>query len=303
MAEAATFDSRAAPGGALKRAWSSDARRRFTNNRLGVISLVWLVFIALASLLGPLVAQEPNHVNVLARLQPPSAEHLFGTDQLGRDILARVLAGGRVSLLTAVVSTAGALLMGMLLGMLTGWRGGMLDELLSRIFDVLTTFPTLLLGILIVVALGPSLTSVMIAIAISYVPLYGRLFRAGTMTVKHHEFVEGVVSLGIPPVRIVLRHILPNVIVPILVISTGAMGRVALAEASLSFLGAGIQPPTASWGNMMADGQPFLQFYPWFPVIPGTILTSVTIAFSFVGDALRDAFDIREAASKAETPA
>jgi len=300
MSHAAALAAGRAPRSGLVRFWRSDARRRFTNNRLGVISVCWLVVIALASILGPLFTQSPNHVDVLARLQPPSMEHLFGTDQLGRDILARVLAGGRVSLLTAVVSTAGALLIGMMLGMLTGWRGGMLDEILSRIFDVLTTFPTLLLGILIVVALGPSLSSVMIAIAISYVPLYGRLFRAGTMTVKHHEFVEGVVSLGMPPVRVVLRHILPNVIAPILVISTGAMGRVALAEASLSFLGAGIQPPTASWGNMMADGQPFLQFYPWFPVIPGTILTSVTIAFSFVGDALRDALDIREAASKAE---
>lgn len=289
-----------ATASAWQRFWTSDARRRFTNNKLGVISLIWLVIVALVSIFGPFFSQDPNYVNVLARLNPPSAEHIFGTDQLGRDIFARVMIGGRVSLLTAVVATAGALLIGMILGLLTGYRGGIIDEVLSRIFDVLTTFPTLLLGILIVVALGPSLTSVIIAIAISYVPLYGRLFRAGAMQLKHHEFVEGVLSLGVPQTRVVVRHILPNVIVPILVISTGAMGRVALAEASLSFLGAGIQPPTASWGNMMADGQPFLQFFPWFPVIPGTILTSVTVAFSFVGDALRDAFDIREAANKAD---
>lgn len=279
--------------GIMDRLRHSDPLRRFMGNRLGVVSVVWLAVIVLAAAFGPFVAQDPNHVDVLNRFAAPSWEHPFGTDQLGRDLFARVLAGGRVSLATAFLATAAAMLVGFALGMFTGYRGGMIDEVLSRIFDILTTFPTLLLGIVIVVALGPSLTSVIIAVAASYVPLYGRLFRAGTIEVKNQEYVHGVVALGFHPVRIAVRHVLPNIIVPILVIAAGAMGRVALAEASLSFLGAGVQPPRASWGNMMAEGQPFLQIYPWFPVIPGTILTSVTIAFSFVGDALRDAFDLR----------
>lgn len=287
----------AARRGALARFWASDVRRRFTRNKLATISLVWLVIVILASFLGPFFTRDPNLVDVLSKFQPPSSTHLFGTDQLGRDILARVLIGGRVSLTTAFIATAVAMAVGLLIGTASGYRGGLVDDILARLFDILTTFPTLLLGIIIVVVLGPTLPSVIIAVSISYVPLYGRLFRAGAMQVKNLEYVQGVVSLGIPPVRIVVQHVLPNIIVPILVIAAGVMGRAALAEASLSFLGAGIQPPTASWGNMMSDGQSYLQVYPWFPIIPGTILTSVTIAFSFVGDALRDAFDLRQSAT------
>jgi peptide/nickel transport system permease protein len=278
--------------------WRSDSWRRFTRDWVGVLSALWVIFVILASIIGPFFVQDPNYADVLNRLKPPSWQNWFGTDQLGRDILARVLVGGQISIATGFISTAAAILIGMVIGTLTGYVGGAVDEVLSRGFDILITFPTLLLGIIIVVALGPSLTSVIIAISLTYVPLYGRLFRAGAMSVKNQEYVQSVVALGVPPVRIVLRHVLPNIIVPILVIAAGAMGRAVLAEASLSFLGAGVQPPTASWGNMMADGQPFLQVYPWFAMIPGTILTSITIAFCFVGDALRDAFDIRIDASK-----
>jgi peptide/nickel transport system permease protein len=292
----ATYTDLDGPG-RFRRFWASDVRRRFTENKLAVAALVWLMIVILACVLGPLLADDPNRAQPLARLKPPSLDHLFGTDQLGRDLFARVLAGGRASLTTAIVATGLAILLGGLIGVVTGYRGGAVDEVLSRVFDVLTTFPTLLLGIIVVVALGPSLSSVIIALAISDIPLYGRLFRAGVLSAKSQEYVLGVRSFGMPAWRIVLHHILPNITVPILVIAAGAMGRVALSEASLSFLGAGIQPPTASWGNMMSDGQSYLQVYPWFPIIPGTILTSVTIAFSFVGDALRDAFDLRQSAT------
>jgi peptide/nickel transport system permease protein len=289
-----TFNSGTRETTAAPRIWQTDGFRRFMKNRLGVISLIWLLFVALASIFGPLLTHDPNYADVSSLLKPPSWEHPFGTDHIGRDMLARILMGGRVSLTTAIVATLLALVAGFLLGATTGYVGGSVDELLSRIFDILTTFPTLLLGILVVVILGPSLTSVIIAVAISYVPIYGRLFRAGTLGAKKQEYVLGVVALGISPVRVMIGHILPNIMIPVLVIATGNMGRAALAEASLSFIGAGVQPPDASWGNMMAAGQPFLQIFPWYAVIPGTILTSITVAFSFVGDALRDAFDLRE---------
>jgi peptide/nickel transport system permease protein len=183
---------------------------------------------------------------------------------------------------------------GVFLGLVSGYRGGLFDDVLTRFFDVLLSFPMILLGIMIVAAFGGSLTTVIVAISISTVPIVGRLTRAGTISVKPREYVQSVVALGIPTYRILLRHVLPNVIVPVLVMATGNMGRLALSEAGLSYLGAGIQPPDASWGNMIAEGQPYLQYAWWVPVIPGTILTLVTLAFSFVGDALRDAFDVRE---------
>jgi peptide/nickel transport system permease protein len=285
-----------------RRLWDSDPRRRFTGNLLGVVSLLWIVFVIVVVIVGPWFARDPNVADVVNKLHPPDAEFLAGTDQLGRDLLARLFAGGRVSMLVAFAATAIALVIGVFLGLVSGYRGGILDDIVTRIFDVLLSFPTLLLGVIIVAAFGGTLTTVMVVISIATVPLVARLARAGTMSVKPLEYVQGVVALGIPTRRILFRHILPNVIVPVLVMATGNMGRVALSEAGLSYLGAGIQPPDASWGNMIAEGQPYLQYAWWVPVIPGTVLTLVTLAFSFIGDALRDAFDVRETVGQADAP-
>jgi peptide/nickel transport system permease protein len=278
----------------LSRIWNSDPRRRFTANTIGVISLCWLLFVLVAVIVGPWLAPDPNAADVLSRLKPPSGDFLLGTDPLGRDILARVFAGGRVSMLVAFMATAISLVIGVFLGIVSGFRGGVLDDVVTRFFDVLLSFPTLLLGIIVVAAFGGSLATVVIATSIATVPMVARLARAGTLSVKPREYVQSVIALGIPTSRILLRHVLPNIIVPVLVLSTGNMGRLALAEAGLSYVGAGIQPPDASWGNMIAEGQPYLQYAWWVPVVPGTVLTLVTLAFSFVGDALRDAFDVRE---------
>jgi ABC-type dipeptide/oligopeptide/nickel transport system permease subunit len=192
------------------------------------------------------------------------------------------------------MATAVSLTIGVFLGVVSGYRGGFLDDAITRVFDVLLSFPTLLLGIIVMAAFGGSLFTVIAATSIATVPMVGRLARAGTIGIRPREYIQGVIALGIPTSRILLRHVLPNVIVPVLVLSTGNMGRLALAEAGLSYVGAGIQPPDASWGNMIAEGQPYLQYAWWVPVIPGTVLTLVTLAFSFVGDGLRDAFDVRE---------
>ncbi|PJR13425.1 ABC transporter permease [Sinorhizobium meliloti] len=281
-------------GSGLRRFWASDPRRRFTRNTLGMISLCWLLLVIVAVIIGPWFVRDPNVSDVLNRIKAPSAEFLAGTDQLGRDIFARILAGGRVSMMVALSATVLSVIFGVFLGVVSGYRGGLFDDITTRIFDVLLSFPTLLLGIMVIAAFGSSLMTVVIAISIATVPMVARLARAGAISVKPREYIQGVIALGIPTHRILLRHVLPNIIVPVLVLSTGNMGRLALAESGLSYVGAGIQPPEASWGNMIAEGQAYLQYAWWIPVIPGTVLTLVTLAFSFVGDALRDAFDVRE---------
>lgn len=268
--------------------------RRFVRNVPGVLGAIVVVLIALAAAIGPSFAADPNLADVLHKLASPSSAHLFGTDDLGRDVLARTLVGGRVALEVSVLATLLGMAIAMLLGVAAGYFGGILDELLSRAFDVIVTFPMILLAVLIVVALGPSVTAVCIAISIVVVPRYGRQFRVLTKACVQREFVQAVVAQGYSSIRIIARHVVPNIILPIAVIALGNMGRLAVAEASLSYLGAGVQAPKASWGNMIADGQQYLQHSPWIALFPGGALCIMAIAFSFVGDALRDAYDLSE---------
>lgn len=272
----------------------SDARRRFFHNKLGMISSAWLLFYTLAVIIGPHFTQDPNLANPPALLESPSLHHLFGTDDLGRDIFARVLVGGRVSLVIGISATVIPVVIGMILGTISGYRGGVFDDVLARVFDILLIFPTLLLGLILAVSLGPSLKSVIIALSISQIPVYGRLFRSGALSARSSEYVQAVRAMGISPVRIIVRHVLPNTTIPVLIIATSHIGNMCIAEASLSFLGAGIQPPSASLGNMISEGQAYLQLNPLFPLIPGVVLMLAALSFSFVGDALRDAFDVRD---------
>ncbi len=268
------------------------AVRRFMKNKPAVIGLALIILIALAAIFGPMLAQDPNKTDIAQAFS--YSGHLLGTDDLGRDLLARVLAGARVALTVAVLATLLGLVLAMILGVSAGFIGGLYDELLSRVFDVIATFPTILMAVLIVVALGPSLTGVIIAIGIAVTPRYGRQFRVLTKSCVQRNYIQAVIAQGYSSPRVVLRHVLPNILLPVAVIAGGNMGRAAVSEASLSFLGAGVQQPNASWGNMIAQGAPFLQVHPGICLYPGIVLCVLAISFSFVGDALRDAFDLTE---------
>jgi peptide/nickel transport system permease protein len=267
---------------------------RFLRNGMTLISIGFLVVLVLVAVFGPLFLRDPNASDLTMRLVPPGPDALLGTDHLGRDLMARVVEGARVSILVSLVVTAASFVVAGIIGTISGYAGGWVDEALARFFDVLITFPSLLLGVIVVVAIGPSLQAVIIALAIANIPLYARQFRAGTIGIKHREYVQAVVASGMPTHLVLLRHVVPNILAPIIVIAAGSIGRISLAEASLSYLGAGIPLPNASWGNMVAEGQRFIQTAPWVAVVPGVVLTLYTIALSFIGDALRDGFDVRD---------
>ncbi|MCU1439289.1 MAG: peptide transporter permease [Rhodoglobus sp.] len=269
----------------------SGGRRRFAKNIPGVIGLAVIIVFLLVAMFGPLFTLDPNRTNLLDALTDSG---IAGTDPLGRDVFARVVEGARVALFVSFVATALGMLMAMVLGITAGYFGGMVDEILSRIFDVILTFPMILLGVLIVMAIGPSILTVSIAIAIAIMPRLGRQFRAQTLSCVQREYVQAVRAQGYSSIRIILRHVLPNVWLPVTVLAAGNMGKVAVSEASLSYLGAGVEAPNASWGNMISEGQAYLQVDAGIVLWPGFALLFLAIAFSFVGDALRDAYDLTE---------
>jgi peptide/nickel transport system permease protein len=272
--------------------------RRFLSSKPAVVSAVILTLLLLAVIIGPFFTADPNVSDILAKLQGHSSAHFFGTDDFGRDILGRALLGGRISFIVAFAATAVAVIGGGVLGIVAGYWRGPADDVISRIFDILLAFPMLLLAIIILAALGPSLTAEIIAIGVSDFPRYGRLVRAMTLEAKEREYVRSAMVLGYSKRRILSRHIIPNIYSGVLVVATGNMGKVALAEAALSFLGIGIQRPQPSWGNMISEGQAFLQIAPAIALVPGIAVTVMAICFAFVGDGLRDAFDIREAGAR-----
>jgi peptide/nickel transport system permease protein len=280
--------------GRVRSSWRADTFRRFRRNPVGVIAAGWLIVVFLAVIVGPYFTVDPNSIDLFHRLSRPSWHHIFGTDELGRDSFARALEGGRATLTVALLATAIPFAIGMVLGTIAGYRRGITDEFLTRFFDVLITFPALIFGIILAAALHPSEKSEIIALSITQIALYARLFRAGVLSAKQTDYAQSAISLGFRPIRVVLRHIIPNIVLPIVVVAASHIGILAIAEASLSFLGAGIQPPAASLGNIISDGQQYLQTAPWLALIPGVILTTIAASFSFVADAMRDAFDVQQ---------
>jgi peptide/nickel transport system permease protein len=272
--------------------------KRFLASKPAVAGAVILIVLLLLVVIGPFFLSNPNVSNILAKLQGHSSAHFFGTDDFGRDVLARVLLGGRASFIVAFGACIVAVAGGGILGIVAGYWRGPVDDVISRIFDILLAFPMLLLAIIILAALGPSLGAEIIAIGVSDFPRYGRLVRALTLEAKEREYVRSAVALGYSRRRILMRHIIPNIYTPVLVSATSNIGKYALAEAALSFLGIGVQLPQPSWGNMIAEGQPYLQIAPAIALVPGIAITLMTISFAFVGDGLRDAFDIREAGAR-----
>jgi len=243
-------------------------------------------------ILGTSIApRDPFQQDLFRRLKPPSAANILGTDELGRDVLSRLILGARVTVAICLISVTTSLVAGTALGLVAGYFGGVVDVLITRGIDVLLAFPGMLSAILLVAILGPGLTSVIIAAAIFSTPSLARIVRSSVISLKEREFVEGASALGASSSRIIIRHLLPNSLAPIIVVSTTNVGVVIIIAASLSFLGLGVQPPNTEWGAMVASGRDYLRVAPHVTTIPGLALLAVVLGFNLLGDGLRDALD------------
>ena len=264
-------------------------------NRGVVVGLLLVAALFLVALLSPLIS--PHNPTAVAPddayLPPLSPGHVLGTDELGRDLLSRVLWGARISLPVALVAVLVGLVGGGLIGLVSGYAGGVTDLLLMRLVDALLAFPALILAIALVAALGPSLVNAMVAIGVVAVPVYARLIRGVVLQLKRLDFVVATRSIGASPLRIVVRHLIPNLMNPVLVQVSLSAGFAILAEATLSFLGLGAQPPTPDWGQMITIGRTFLPNDPWLAIVPGACISITVYSFNLLGDSLRDALDPR----------
>ena len=285
-ADAVVVEKRSSPG---RRALKRLARRRGAMVALGVV----VFFIVIATLAGILSPYDPIATSWSAVRKAPSAAHWFGTDEIGRDVLSRVIFGTRASLLAGVVSVSIALAFGVPIGLAAGYLGGWIDALISRMTDAMLACPFLILAIALAAFLGPSLSNAMIAIGISATPIFIRLTRAQVLQVKVEDYVEAARAVGNSHLRIALRHILPNVVPPLIVQATLAVAAAIIAEAALSFLGLGQQPPAPSWGSMLNTAKNYIDNAPWMAIWPGVSIFLLVLSFNLLGDGLRDAFDPR----------
>jgi peptide/nickel transport system permease protein len=280
---------RVAAGGELADLW-----RRLRRNRAAVVGAgIVLVFVLLAVLAPVLVPYNPIQGNLNDRLLPLSGTHWLGTDELGRDLLSRILYGARVSLQIQIVAVVLALIVGVLLGSLSGYLGGYVDSLIMRCMDILLAFPGIFLALGIIAALGPGLVNLMFAAGISSIPQFARIVRASILSLKEREFVEAALALGSGSNRVMFRHLLPNCLAPIIVQSTLRMATVLLTASGLSFLGLGVQPPTPEWGAMLSNSRSYLIVAPHVATIPGVAIMVVVVGFNLFGDGLRDTLDPR----------
>ncbi|MCZ0811587.1 MAG: ABC transporter permease [Pseudomonadota bacterium] len=266
--------------------------RVLSGNRTGVIGFVLVALIVGSAVLAPWIAPyDPVAIMVGPRMAPPSAEHWLGTDNIGRDIFSRVIAGGRIAMLVAMASLASALSVGLALGLIAGLGPRWLDNVLLLLFDALRSFPVIVFGLAVVTIIGPSLFTVVLVVAITSVPIYARIVRTQTMALKNAEFILAERAMGVGMPRLLAIHVLPNVLGPLLILASMDVPLVIATEAGLSFLGMGVRPPTPSWGVILNDGYNFIRNSPW-PVIGGSIpIILVTLGFTFMGEALRDIFD------------
>ncbi len=261
---------------------------------LTVIGLAIILMFVLSAVFAPLLApMDPTQQILSQRLKPPSAGHWLGMDQLGRDVLSRLLFGAPISLTVGLVVVGSASTLGTLVGLIAGYARGTVDELLMRLTDVFFAFPPLILAMAIAGALGPSLTNAMIAIAAVTWPVYARLVRGQVLSLREREFIEAAFSIGASTPRILARHLLPNALAPILVQASFDMGGAILSAAGLSFIGFGARPPTPEWGVMISEGSKFFSTQPWLSFFPGLAILLTVAAFNLIGDGLRDAFDPR----------
>ena len=260
----------------------------------GLVGSVVVVVLLGLAICAPLVAPySPYEQHPLNVLQPPSGDFWFGTDELGRDLFSRVVYGARVSFVVGVIATAIGAGVGVATGLLSGYQGGWVDSVIMRCYDALLAFPGIIIGIAVISILGPSSINVAYALALGSMPFFARLMRSSVLSEREREYVFAALCIGAGDRRIMVRHVLPNTLPPLLVQLSLAMGFAILAEASLSFLGLGTQPPDPSWGSMLNDSRTYLREAPWYGLWPGLALTVLLVALNFVSDALRDALDPR----------
>jgi peptide/nickel transport system permease protein len=272
----------------------ADALVRALCDPLGALGATLVVLFVLSAALAPLIAPyDPNALDVPARLQGPSLAHLLGTDNLGRDVLSRVLYGGRIALGVALTAVGLSLVAGILLGLVAGYGPRWLDNLLLLLCDSVRAFPVIMFALAVITVVGPSLQTVILVVVVTTIPAYARIVRTQTLSLRHTEFILAERSLGAGAPRVLLVHILPNVIGPLLILASMEIPVVITVEAGLSFLGLGVRPPTPSWGNILNDGYAFIRNTPWLVIAAGIPLVLSTLGFTFLGETLRDVFDPR----------
>ncbi len=279
----------------------ADAWRRLRKNRLAMVGLVWVLLVTVvvvsADLWVPQLFGDPVAIDTQTvaeeSLQPPSWEHPFGTDILGRDVLSRTIYGGRASLMVGVFAVMISVVIGLGLGALAGYSGGWWDSLVMRTADIFLAFPYILFAITLLAVFGKGTWNLFLAIGLLAWPSMARVFRSSILSVKENEYVDAGRALGASTSRIVFRHIMPNAMAPIIVLATMSVGGAILAEAGLSFLGFGVQPPDPSWGNMLQDARGYMFNAPWLMLFPGLACVSTVLGFVLLGDGLRDALDVR----------
>lgn len=295
-AEASNQQDQQAESAAPARTLWGDAWKRLRKNKLAIISVVWIVFMIIlalsADLWVPQVLGKPNAQIFDVRL-PMSLRHPFGTDQLGRDVLSRVIYGARISLAVGVLATAISTVIGLVMGALAAYYGGIWDTIIMRLADIFLAFPYTLFVIAMLAVIGPGIQNVFIAIGILGWPSIARVFRSAILTVKENDYVDAARSMGASDLRIITRHIFPNSVASIVVYATMNIGGAILTESALSYLGMGVVPPDPSWGSLIETGQTYLSTEPWLMIMPGLAILTTVLAFTLLGDGLRDALDVK----------
>lgn len=276
-----------------KKSMIVDVWRRLKKNKGAVISLFVIIAIIIVAVFAPFIAPYSYDETGTKGFDKPSAEHLLGTDKLGRDILSRLIYGARASLLIGIVSVAIAAVLGIIIGAVAGYFGGWLDDLLMRILDIYQSIPMMLLCLVLAAILGPSLKNAIIALAVSSLPQFARMMRASILTVREMEYIEAAKSINGNTWHILKQHIIPNAISPLIVTITMNIGNAILIGAMLSFVGLGVQPPTPEWGTLISDARNYMRQYPTLAIYPGVCIMITVLAFNLLGDGLRDALDPR----------
>lgn len=273
---------------------SYSALRELLRKKIAVVGLIIIIVYGVAAIFADAIPLHPPlEMHAANTFEPPSSKYWLGTDSSGRDILSRLVHGTRVSFFVAVTSVTISTLIGTIIGLTTGYFGGLIDGLLMRFMDILFAFPAVLLGLAIIAALGNGPNKVVLAIAVVYTPIFARVARGPTLAVAEKEFVESARALGCGDGRIILRHILPNILAPLIVQVSLALSWALLTEAVFSFLGLGAQPPNPSWGSMLDDGRRFMELAPWMAIFPGLAIMLAVLGFNLLGDGLRDVLDPR----------